>query len=124
METKSLAYGIIGFLLGGLIVSIAATQHSKPADANGSVTMSQMTEDLRNKTGDDFDQAFLSGMIEHHQGAIDMAKLAKENAKHDEIKNLADDILSAQSKEIDMMQSWQADWGYELTPPSHDTIRH
>jgi len=124
METKSLTYGIIGFLLGGLVVSIAATQFDKPESSNGSMTMSQMSEDLRGRTGDDFDQAFISGMIEHHQGAIDMANLAKENAKHDEIKKLADDILSAQSKEIDMMQTWQADWGYKSTPQSHDTMSH
>jgi len=124
MDTKALLYGIIGFLLGGLVVSAAVTQLNTN-DPSGSMTMSQMSEDLRGKTGDDFDQAFLSGMIEHHQGAIDMAELAKENAKHDEIKKLADDILSAQSKEIDMMQAWQADWGYGTTSQSHDTMmRH
>jgi uncharacterized protein (DUF305 family) len=124
METKSLAYAVVGFLLGGLVVSVAATQFNKSEDSNGSMTMSQMSEDLKGKTGDDFDQAFISGMIGHHQGAINMANLAKENAKHDEIKKLADDILSAQSKEIDMMQTWQTDWGYKSTPQSHDTMSH
>jgi len=122
METKSLAYAVGGFLLGGLVVSIAATQFNKSEDSNGSMTMSQMSEGLKGKTGDDFDQAFISSMIEHHQGAIDMANLAKENAKHDEIKKLADDILSAQSKEINMMKTWQTDWGYKSTPQSHDTM--
>jgi len=51
-------------------------------------------------------------MIMHHQGAIEMANLAKQQAKHEEIKNMANDIISAQSKEIDMMQSWQTNWGY------------
>jgi len=83
------------------------------------MTMSQMTDNLKNKTGDDFDKAFLSEMIEHHQGAIDMAKLAKTNAKHDAIKKLADDILDAQSREIDHMQTWQGDWGYKSVPKSH-----
>ncbi len=124
METKSLTFGIIGFLLGGLVVSVAATQLNKPEDSNGSMTMSQMSEELKGKTGDEFDQAFISSMIEHHQGAINMANLAKENAKHDEIKKLADDILSAQSKEIDMMQTWQTDWGYKSTPRSHDAMSH
>jgi len=122
METKSLAYAVVGFLLGGLVVSVAATQFNKSEDSNGSMTMSQMSEDLKGKTGDDFDQAFISGMIGHHQGAINMANLAKENAKHDEIKKLADDILRAQSKEIDMMQTWQTDWGYKSMPQSHDTM--
>lgn len=124
METKALTYGIVGFLLGGLVVSVAATQLDKPEDTNDSMTMNQMSEDLKGKTGDEFDRAFISGMIEHHQGAIDTAKLAKENAKHDEVKKLADDILSAQSKEIDMMQTWQADWGYKPTPQSHNSTSH
>ena len=124
METKALAYGIVGFLIGGLVVSVAATQLDKPEDTGDSMTMSQMSEDLKGKTGDEFDQAFIPSMIEHHQGAIDMAKLAKENAKHDEIKKLADDVLTAQSKEIDMMQTWQMDWGYKSTPQSYDTMSH
>lgn len=126
METKSLTYGIIGFLLGGLVVSIAATQPDKADDMMGGtgMTMSQMSDHLKSKTGDDFDKAFLSSMTDHHRGAIDMAKLAEKNAKHDEIKKMAGDIMTAQSKEINMMQTWQTDWGYNDTPTSHDDISH
>jgi uncharacterized protein (DUF305 family) len=55
----------------------------------------------------------------HHQGAIDMANLVKDNAKHDELKSLANDILAAQSREIEMMRSWQTQWGYSSTS-SHE----
>ena len=81
--------------------------------------MQQMSGMLKGKTGDDFDKAFISGMIEHHQGAIDMANLAKQSAKHAEIKQMAHDIVSAQSKEIDMMKSWQSQWGYETSSSHH-----
>lgn len=126
METKSLAFGIIGFLIGGLVVSIAATQLNEPSDtANTSkMSMGQMTDDLKNKTGDDFDKAFISSMIEHHQGAIDMAKLAEKNAKHDEIKNMSNDIMTAQSTEIDMMKKWQTEWGYGNSSAGHDSMGH
>jgi len=77
-----------------------------------SMTMNGMVDSLKGKTGDDFDKAFLSGMIEHHQGAIDMANETKKNAKHDEIKNMSDDIITAQSKEIEQMKQWKKDWGY------------
>jgi uncharacterized protein (DUF305 family) len=43
-------------------------------------------------------------MIIHHQRAIDMAKVTKHNANHEEIKNLADDIISSQTKEISLME--------------------
>src|SRR5688572_24343717 len=51
-------------------------------------------------TGEDYDRNFIANMIAHHQGAADMAKLAQKNAKHQELKNMADDIISAQEKEI------------------------
>jgi len=76
------------------------------------MSMDNMVSSLQGISGDDFDEAFITQMISHHQGAIDMANLAKQNAKHDEIKNLADDIVSAQTKEISQMKSWQNAWGY------------
>ena len=120
MDTKPLLYGLAGFLIGGLLVSVAANTFDKPIQKNQETSMAAMTESLRDKTGDDFDKLFIAHMIKHHQGAIYMAKLAKDNAKHDEIKNMADDIISAQSKEIDMMQTWQGDWGYKTAPKSHE----
>lgn len=76
------------------------------------MSMEDMVNGLKGKTGDEFDKAFIFDMIEHHQGAIDMAKLAKQYAGHDALKAMADDIISAQSKEITQMQSWQKEWGY------------
>ncbi|HJQ09328.1 MAG TPA: DUF305 domain-containing protein [Candidatus Saccharimonadales bacterium] len=121
MQTKPLLYGIVGFLLGGLIVSIAAVTIEKP---KGGDSMSGMVSYLKGKTGDDFDKAFVSGMIGHHQGAIDMAKLAESQAKHQEIKNLSKAIIDAQQKEIDEMKRWQASWGYTNDQSSHQRIRH
>lgn len=114
METKSLTFGVVGFLLGGLVVSIAATQfddRSMSATHTG-MTMGQMTEDLKSKSGDAYDAAFISSMIAHHDGAIEMAKLSDSRAKHDEIKQLSRDIIRAQETEITQMKRWQADWGY------------
>jgi uncharacterized protein (DUF305 family) len=114
METKPLAFGIVGFLIGGLVVSVAATQLSKSDDMvmDSEISMSQMIGDLKNKTNDDFDKAFISNMIGHHQAAIDMAKLAEKSAKHNEIKNMSNDIITIQSKDIDMMRDWQIRWDY------------
>jgi uncharacterized protein (DUF305 family) len=122
---REILYGAIGLVIGtvasGLIVN---NMNKDTAPADMSMTMTDMVSSLKGKTGDEFDKAFISGMIEHHQGAIDMAKLAQANAKHAEIKNMANDIMSAQSKEIDMMQTWQADWGYKTVPTSHDMMSH
>jgi len=139
MRKEPILYGIIGLLVGVVIAGFTAayavnnnhngmmrmmgmhtTTDNQGMMSNEDMAMGEMTNMLKNKTGDDFDKAFIEQMIIHHQGAIDMAKLAQNNAKHDEVKNLANDILSAQSKEIDMMQIWQGDWGYKSVPGSHD----
>ena len=73
-------------------------------------TMASMNADLVGKTGDDFDRAFLAGMIVHHQGAVAMAEAALTQAKHPEIKDMAAAIIAAQNKEIGQMQAWQTSW--------------
>jgi uncharacterized protein (DUF305 family) len=130
METKSLLYGITGFILGGLLVSIAATTFNKPqenkvASYATNMTMADMTSDLNGKTGDNYDKAFIAEMIEHHEGAVEMAKLSMNNAKHEEIKKLSGDIIIAQEKEISTMKQWQIDWGYvssDMTNNMHNSM--
>jgi len=75
-----------------------------------SENMRGMTMSLEGKSSDEFDKAFISEMIVHHQGAIDMANAALKNAKHQEIKDLANAIISAQTKEINQMKEWQSAW--------------
>lgn len=74
--------------------------------------MAGMTAELEGKTGDEFDKAFIEQMIMHHQSAIDMAAPAEKNASHQEVKDLARGIISAQTAEIKQMKQWQTDWGY------------
>ena len=113
METKPLLFGLIGFFVGGLIVSVAATTFDKPNTTTGEhMNMNQMTESLKDKQGDEFDQALIAEMIVHHQGAVDMAQLAESNAKHEEIKKMSREIISAQEAEIEVMKRWQSEWGY------------
>lgn len=73
-------------------------------------TMDGMMEELQGKTDDAFDKAFLSEMITHHQGAVQMARAALQSAKHQEIKDMAQAIISAQTTEINQMQMWGKAW--------------
>lgn len=132
MQTKPLLYGLIGFFIGGLLVSVAATTFDKPKEHESTSTSStsmsdsmQMSADvLMDKTGDDFDATFISEMIEHHEGAVEMAKLSAANAKHDEIKQLSNGIITAQEKEIIQMKQWQKDWGYSAGTVDSTNDRH
>ena len=56
----------------------------------------------------DADVDFVTGMIPHHQGAIDMAKVVLEKGKDPEIKKLAQGIVKAQESEIKLMNDWLA----------------
>ena len=124
MINKPLLTGIIGFILGGLLVSIVATTQTVPTSNStmthdmDDMTMANMTTSLTNKTGDSYDKAFTQEMIEHHEGAVAMAKLSASRAKHEEIKKLSEDIIAAQDKEIAEMKQWQASWGYDAEDAS------
>ena len=59
----------------------------------------------------DADVDFVRGMIAHHQGAIDMAKVVIEHGQDPEIRKLAEGIIAAQEGEIAFMKDWLAKHG-------------
>ena len=133
MKNTNILYGVIGVLVGVIIVGgvcMMNRHHSKgeyynkqgmmhkmpdgsmmnDEDMSMESMMSDMMVGLEGKTGDEFDKAFLSEMIVHHQGAVDMAKAVLATSKKPELVKLANDIISAQNKEIEMMKGWQKAW--------------
>lgn len=58
----------------------------------------------------DFDKRFLDAMIPHHEGALIMGKDALSKSKRPEIKQMSQDILTSQQKEIDQMNEWRKAW--------------
>jgi uncharacterized protein (DUF305 family) len=57
-----------------------------------------------------FDKAFIDAMIPHHQSAIVMAKVANQESENPRIKELAQNIMSAQQEEIEQMKRWRQQW--------------
>ncbi len=108
----------IGFI--ALIVAASATsfaQHAHEGHDMGAMSggeaeqayqaaNAKMHESMAISYSGDADIDFTRGMIAHHQGAIDMAKVVLKYGKNPEIRKLAEEIIAAQDKETAFMQGW------------------
>jgi uncharacterized protein (DUF305 family) len=75
--------------------------------------MDDMHKDMMIEPTGDVDVDFVRGMIPHHQGAVDMAKIVLEKGKDPEIRKLAQDVIDAQEREIKFMNDWLKKHGQE-----------
>ena len=67
---------------------------------------SKMHKDMMIDYSGDADTDFVRGMIAHHQGAIDMAKVELQYGKDAEMRKLAEGVIKAQEADISEMQAW------------------
>ncbi len=113
-EIKTLAEGVvkaqegeIAFMKDWLAKSDQTALPTVPdsTKANEQV-MAMMMKNMMVPYSGDADVDFVKGMIPHHQGAIDMAKVAQQFAKDPALLKLANDIVGAQSSEIASMNAW------------------
>ncbi len=74
--------------------------------------MVEMMNKLKDLEGEEYDKEFLKQMILHHEQAVQMSRYAETNAKHQEVKDLASEVITAQTAEIEQMKQWQSKWGY------------
>jgi uncharacterized protein (DUF305 family) len=76
-----------------------------PSTAGYKSAMMRMMMGMTKFTGD-ADTDFMTQMRPHHQAAIEMAKVVIANGKDAETKKLAQEIITAQEKEIAMIDAW------------------
>ncbi|WP_239451669.1 CopM family metallochaperone [Elioraea rosea] len=78
---------------------------ASPSTTAYRAAMDKMHRDMAITYTGDADKDFAAGMIPHHQGAIDMARIVLDHGKDDEVRKLAQDIIAAQEKEITQMRA-------------------
>jgi len=86
----------------------ASPADAAPSSAAFAAANAKMHEAMAIPFTGNADVDFVRGMIGHHQGAIDMAKIELEHGKDPEIRALAERIIAAQEGEIAMMRAWLA----------------
>jgi uncharacterized protein (DUF305 family) len=101
--------------LGGLALAQQghAGHGAAPASAKDSAATAafkaantKMHKDMEIAFTGDVDADFVRGMIPHHQGAIDMARVMLAHGKDPALKALATSIIADQEKEIATMREW------------------
>ena len=113
-EVKNLAENVIkaqdgeiAFMKAWLTKTDVATLATSPEATKGNgMAMDNMMKSMMTAYTGDADVDFIKGMIPHHQGAIDMAKVAIQFAKDPEVLKLAGDVVKAQEGEISFMKDW------------------
>ncbi|MET7773363.1 DUF305 domain-containing protein [Nocardia sp. NPDC005366] len=106
---------------GSATATVTATATSMPGMGHGATPMPSMGHSampgmmsleqmsrLAGVGGTDFDRMWLTMMIEHHQGAIEMARTELAQGANPDAKKLAQKIIDDQQTEITQMQAMLA----------------
>jgi uncharacterized protein (DUF305 family) len=108
MNNNQLKYGLIGAIIGGIGVWLLMTTVLSSSNT-GMMNYKANTQGSM-QTSNGIDAHFIEQMIPHHEDAITMAKLAQTKAQRPEVKELANNIIDSQGKEINQMKDWYKTW--------------
>ena len=102
----------LALALPALADDMSGMDMSKPTGNQGASSkafndaMGKMHKNMTITYSGDADADFVRGMIPHHQGAIDMAKIELKYGKDPELRKLAEGVIKAQEAEIKEMNAW------------------
>jgi uncharacterized protein (DUF305 family) len=116
-EIRRLAGDIVAAQKGEISVmkSIGRDMHGMSEHGDGHMGMSDAEMGMAMDPAElekakPFDRAFIDAMVPHHQGAVAMAKELLKKGEQPALRTMADDIIEAQTKEIEQLRGWRMAW--------------
>lgn len=76
--------------------------------SGGTMDMNGEVDGLRD--ADPFDRLFIDAMIRHHEQAVEAAEIVLDQTERDEVRRLAEEIVEAQTREIEQLREWRVAW--------------
>lgn len=92
-----------GMQMGG-----APAANEPPSSKGYRDAMTKMDQGMSIPYSGNADKDFVAGMIPHHQGAVDMARVELKYGKDAQLRKLARDIIASQEEQIAFMKTWQS----------------
>jgi uncharacterized protein (DUF305 family) len=116
LHIATVAASILAAPVGALAEETASTKAY-------ALSMSTMMDGMMIDPSGKPDLDFAKGMIPHHQGAIDMAKVELEFGKDPDIKKMAEAVVAAQTGEIELMTKWLATANEKSLPLVPESVK-
>lgn len=120
METRW-RFAIITVLFGALVIKGQQALHMHATTSENESAWTELQSSMERMhlamqsiaASGDSDADFVKLMIPHHQAAIDMAKTQLLYGKDPQMRRLAQEIITDQQSEIDLMNLWLKQNGLE-----------
>ena len=109
MKKLLLTIGFVG-TLGMAALTVPAIAQMNMGDMNMGAMGDSGAKALAKLSGKSYDIAWMSQMIEHHRGAVEMSQMCVKTCTDKDVKAAAKKIIDAQDKEIKLMTTWLKSW--------------